>query len=85
MYVGAGKTMLMDLFYSSARVAKKQRVHFMLDIHNGKLSIFFLMSGRKYYYVVSFIRYISAGRKWALKSEKSLITFFHMTTITYRL
>lgn len=35
--VGAGKTMLMDLFYGSAQVAKKQRVHFnafMLDVHN---------------------------------------------------
>lgn len=37
---GSGKTMLMDIFYSSAHVAKKQRVHFnafMLDVHNRKL------------------------------------------------
>ena len=43
LYVGAGKTMLMDLFYSSARVAKKQRVHFnafMLDVHNRKLNTY---------------------------------------------
>lgn len=36
---GAGKTMLMDLFYSTARVSKKERVHFnafMLDVHNSK-------------------------------------------------
>ncbi len=33
---GSGKTMLMDMFYDSVRVAKKKRVHFngfMLDIH----------------------------------------------------
>ena len=36
---GAGKTMLMDLFYETAQVAKKQRVHFnsfMLDVHDSK-------------------------------------------------
>ncbi|CAI8005698.1 AFG1-like ATPase [Geodia barretti] len=35
--VGAGKTMLMDLFYKRAAVARKRRVHFnsfMLDIHD---------------------------------------------------
>ena len=34
---GAGKTMLMDLFYKRAQVARKRRVHFnsfMLDIHD---------------------------------------------------
>ena len=33
--------MLMDLFYSTAHVRKKQRVHFnafMLDVHNSKSS-----------------------------------------------
>ena len=36
---GAGKTMLMDLFYETAQVAKKQRVHFnsfMLDVHDSE-------------------------------------------------
>ncbi len=39
MDIGAGKTMLMDLFYGTARVHKKQRVHFnafMLDVHNSE-------------------------------------------------
>ena len=39
MVAGAGKTMLMDLFYESAQVEKKQRVHFnsfMLDVHDSK-------------------------------------------------
>ena len=34
--VGTGKTMLMDLFYDTCHIEKKQRVHFhefMLDIH----------------------------------------------------
>ena len=34
--VGAGKTMLMDLFYQSLEISHKQRVHFnafMLDVH----------------------------------------------------
>lgn len=37
--VGAGKTMLMDLFFTCARVAKKHRVHFnsfMLDVHDSE-------------------------------------------------
>ncbi len=36
---GAGKTMLMDLFYKATRVECKQRVHFnsfMLDVHNSE-------------------------------------------------
>ena len=39
LHPGAGKTMLMDLFYESALVEKKQRVHFnsfMLDVHDSK-------------------------------------------------
>ena len=37
--LGAGKTMLMDLFFESAGVSKKERVHFnsfMLDVHNSE-------------------------------------------------
>ena len=39
---GAGKTMLMDMFYRRAAVAKKKRVHFnafMLDIHDSMWSL----------------------------------------------
>ncbi|XP_064196505.1 lactation elevated protein 1 homolog B isoform X4 [Anguilla rostrata] len=35
-HVGTGKTMIMDLFYSHVKIARKKRVHFngfMLDIH----------------------------------------------------
>ena len=39
---GAGKTMLMDMFYESALVEKKQRVHFnsfMLNVHDSKSTV----------------------------------------------
>ena len=39
---GSGKTMLMDMFYTSVKTPKKQRVHFnafMLDVHQSKLFI----------------------------------------------
>jgi predicted ATPase len=34
--VGSGKTLLMDFFYKTATLSKKQRIHFhqfMLDVH----------------------------------------------------
>ena len=37
--VGAGKTMLMDIFYDDVKVEKKLRTHFnsfMLDVHASK-------------------------------------------------
>lgn len=40
--VGTGKTMLMDLFYSTLSNEKKSRVHFnafMLDVHQSMLSL----------------------------------------------
>ena len=38
--LGAGKTMLMDMFYKTTKVKKKQRLHFnefMMDAHKRQL------------------------------------------------